>query len=213
MFLLFRNTNWPLSSGFFALGLLGINLPLASVTGDARMTDVMALTLMLFVQRWAFVNFRNTSVKGGLGRERKYWAQIFGTGIRSCKGSHFGLSQSIFNGASLHTAQRNLIGLNRPSEVWADATVPGTGATFFIAAGVLAPDTPSCGRGATLTGGEGGAKLLDVTLLPPANVPGRASRLQSCLQSIWWMFGALVSFRVPNTFDANDCREAICLVV
>ena len=33
--------------------------------GDARMTDVMALTLMLFVQGWAFVNFRNTSVKGG----------------------------------------------------------------------------------------------------------------------------------------------------
>ena len=73
--------------------------------------------------------------------------------------------------------------LTKPSEVWADATVPGTGATFFIAAGVLAPDTPSCGRGATLTGGEGGAKLLDVTLLPPANVPSRASRLQSCLQS------------------------------
>ena len=67
--------------------------------------------------------------------------------------------------------------LTKPGEVWADATVPGTGATFFIAAGVLAPDTPSCGRGATLTGGEGGAKLLDVTLLPPANFPGRASRL------------------------------------
>ena len=67
--------------------------------------------------------------------------------------------------------------LTKPGEVWADATVPGTGATFFIAAGVLAPDTPSRGRGATLTGGEGGAKLLDVTLLPPANFPGRASRL------------------------------------